>query len=55
METLSMKMKGKRTNYHKIYAFVQHIYNLLQSIHKLHVLALLGHHQALHMNRFLWF
>jgi len=41
--------------YHKIYTFVQHIYNLLQSIHRLHVSALLDHHQALHMNRFLWF
>jgi len=37
-------------NYHKIYTFVQHIYNLLQSIHRLHVSALLGHHQALQMN-----
>ena len=27
-------------NYHKIYTFVQHIYNLLQSIHRLHVLVL---------------
>ena len=34
-------------NYHKIYTFVQPIYNLLQSIHRLHVSALLGHHQAL--------
>jgi hypothetical protein len=40
-------------NYHKIYTFLQYIYNLLQSIHRLHVSALLGHHQALHMNRFL--
>jgi len=39
--------------YHKIYIFVQHIYNFLQSIHRLHVSALLGHHQALYMNRFL--
>ena len=31
-------------NYHKIYIFVQHIYNFLQSIHKLHVSALLDHH-----------
>jgi len=38
----------------KIYVFVQHIYNFLQSIHRLHVSALLGHHQALHMNRFLF-
>ena len=28
--------------YHKIYTFVQHIYKLLQSIHRLHVSALLG-------------
>jgi len=28
-------------NYHKIYIFVQHIYNFLQSIHRLHVSALL--------------
>jgi len=40
-------------NYHKIYIFVQHIYNFLQSIHRLHVSALLDHHQALYMNRFL--
>ena len=33
-----------------IYIFVQHIYNILQSIHSLHVSALLDHHQALHMN-----
>jgi len=42
-----------RFNHLKIYIFVQHIYNFLQSIHRLHVSALLGHHQALHMNRFL--
>jgi hypothetical protein len=29
-------------SYHKICTFVQHIYNFLQSIHRLHVLALLG-------------
>ena len=40
-------------NYHKIYIFVQHIYNFLQSIHRLHVSALLHRHQALYMNRFL--
>jgi len=39
----------------KIYTFLQHIYNLSQSIHRLQVSVLLGHHQALHMNRFLWF
>ena len=39
-------------NYHKIYILV-HIYNFLQSIHRLHVSALLDHHQALYMNRFL--
>jgi hypothetical protein len=39
--------------YHKMYTFVQHIYNFLQSIHRLHVSALLGHHQALYMKRFL--
>jgi hypothetical protein len=42
-------------NYHKIYTFIQHIYNFLQSIHRLHVSALLDHHQALYMTRFLWF
>ena len=40
-------------NYHKIYIFVQHIYNFLQSINRLHVSALLDHYQALYMNRFL--
>jgi len=30
--------------YHKIYTFIQHIYNFLQSIHRLHVSALLGYH-----------
>ena len=38
---------------HKIYIFVQHIYNFLQSIHRLLVSALLDHHQALYMDRFL--
>jgi len=46
---------SKISHYHKIYTFVQHIYNLSKSIHRLHVSALLGHHQALHMKRFLWF
>ena len=34
---------GMFHNYHKIYTFIQHIYNLLQSIHRLHVSALARH------------
>jgi len=49
----AVKQYGLPDSCHKIYTFVQHIYNFSQSIHRLHVSALLGHHQALYMNRFL--
>jgi hypothetical protein len=47
-------LSHKQYDFHKVYTFKQHIYNLLQSIHRLHVSAHLGHHQTLHMNRLVW-
>jgi hypothetical protein len=38
----------------KVYTFIQHIYNLYKVSTRLHVSAQLGHHQASHMNRFVW-